>query len=254
MNSVEVPEILQDLSPNSDAAKLLGNYFAATWEDRAATQIDDTPIQKAPPFFSGARFNEILLADGATDPAPYEITAADIAAVSCLGVNLPGRTVVELLEHRSGSIFDHLTNIDNDVDLWHPSQAGIEDKDKEGKDTHANQLWKLLNEIWGIGPVTASKLMARKRPRLIPVYDKWIKQALHLNGPNDYWTKYRNLMLSSPSGDAPLQAELKKLLQDLKLPDSVTPLRACDVILWYHANTGKTALAQKNKLGLEHTD
>jgi hypothetical protein len=49
----------------------------------------------------------------------------------------------------------------------------------------AHRVWDLLAEQTGIGWVTAGKLMARKRPRLLPVYDRVVRCVL--GGPTQAW-------------------------------------------------------------------
>src|SRR5699024_11443115 len=52
-----------------------------------------------------------------------------------------------------------------------------------GDDSPAQELWNLLrrndrrDRRWGIGPTTASKIMARKRPHLIPIEDSVVNQV-----------------------------------------------------------------------------
>lgn len=225
-------EILRDLSRDSDAAKLLLDYFTSTKSNGL-------------PVFSGSRFD--LIGNTSDDPARTNaITAEDIAAVSCLGVNISGNAAVDLLEHKNSDIANLLEEISFEADLWDASQAHIEDGDNA-----ASVLWILLREVDGVGPVRASKLMARKRPRLIPIYDKWIDEALGLGGSKGYWKKYRELMLEAPSQGAPLYEQLRGLVTLLDIPETITPLRACDVILWYSTNPRQAD--RRRRLGLrEH--
>lgn len=232
MTAIKMPDILQDLSTNSDAAKLLYDYYTET--------------RKGLPLFSGSRFNEIASASGGT-AEPNRITASDLVAVLCLGVNLKGNAVVDILEHKQAIISRALEDISSDEPLWDDNQAGI-----EKKKSPANELWKILRKIDGIGPVKTSKLMARKRPHLIPIYDDWIDEALDLGGTKRYWTKYRDLMLSSPGGSAPLHAQLQELVSGLDIPQTVTPLRACDVILWYSTNPRQAD--ERKRLGVKSDD
>lgn len=226
MASIEVPGILRSLSRDSDAAKLLEDYFTAT--------------QQGLPYFSGSRFNSIGCGDADADP--NLITAQDIAAILCLGVNLKGLAVIDLLEYKSDEIACHLSKISSEANLWDPSQADIELRDSD-----ANKLWWLLRRINDIGPVKASKLMARKRPRLIPIYDQWIEKALRLGSPTGYWTKCRELMLTSQEG-VPLHEQLRSLVLSLDIPQTITPLRACDVILWYSENPSQESRRQSLNL------
>ncbi|MEU3241147.1 DUF6308 family protein, partial [Streptomyces anthocyanicus] len=49
----------------------------------------------------------------------------------------------------------------------------------------ADAAWHLLQDQPGIGWVTAGKLLARKRPRLLPVYDQVVRCILRR--PPSFW-------------------------------------------------------------------
>lgn len=214
MTNAFIPEVLQDLTPESRAARLFEYYYCSRNDDGS-------------PRFSGSRFDS-LGKHASDDSAANEITAEDIAAVLCLGVNIPGDAVVKLLECNKSQISELLGQIPVNVSLWDSDQAEV-----EAKSSASNKLWNELKSIHGIKAVKVSKLMARKRPRLIPIYDRRIQAALKLSSATGYWTIYRNLMLASVNGK-PLYEGLQELVAASKVGPNVTALRACDVILWSH--------------------
>lgn len=220
MPDTRLPEILEDLSLGSDAAKLLHDYFTAE-------------IRAGVPHFSGARF-ELLSPSWRDKTQAFEITPEDIVATQCLGVEFKGRQIIELLEEKRVRITELLkdSRISPNAQLWDDNQ-----EDVEAQDSPANQLWRLLKRPKnnGIGATKASKLMARKRPNLFPVYDKWVKAALGRKNADGFWKTYRELVLIDIDGK-PLHEHLQQLVDELSLPREVTPLRACDVILWYSTN------------------
>jgi Family of unknown function (DUF6308) len=83
----------------------------------------------------------------------------------------------------------------------------------------------------GIQWVTAGKLLARKRPRLIPVYDDVVRLAL--GAPGSYWT---SLWEAFRDGD-----RLRIPLEEIRSAADVewmSLLRVLDVVIWMR-NRGK---------------
>jgi hypothetical protein len=78
-----------------------------------------------------------------------------------------------------------------------------------------------------MGPVTTAKLLARKRPRLIPVYDSVVQCAF--GGPEGPW-KWMNRLFSEAGGE--LNTQLPAARGAAAVPEAVTPLRILDVITW----------------------
>jgi hypothetical protein len=99
----------------------------------------------------------------------------------------------------------------------------------------AYQLWQLLCRCGGKHlRVYANKLLARKRPRLLPVYDQKVAELLHY--PKSYWA----CLWTWFDGDR----ERAKALADLRAEagglEDISLLRCLDVVLWMRA-TGRTA-------------
>lgn len=78
------------------------------------------------------------------------------------------RAALEILDTQRAALNGLLKGIPADLDL---DLAGPE---VVGPDSAASHAWHQLFEIKGVGWVTAGKLLARKRPRLIPVYDQLV--------------------------------------------------------------------------------
>jgi hypothetical protein len=172
--------------------------------------------------YTGGRF-EFL--DGGGDQVEIcsRFTAADIVALGLLSIDLPGRVALDLLE---GALGDEaaalLAQIPASVNLWDEEAA-----DLIAKGGPADNLWRLLERQDGAGWVTAGKLLARKRPALIPVYDNVVRCAF--GWPQDIWTALRNALRQD---DGSFRAALDDLRQRAGLPRQVTPLRVLDVTIW----------------------
>ncbi|MEU9135411.1 DUF6308 family protein [Streptomyces sp. NPDC048404] len=105
----------------------------------------------------------------------------------------------------------------------------------------AHTAWHLLRGQPGIGWVTAGKLLARKRPRLMPVSDQVVRCVL--GHPKSFWL---DLHAALRSDNRSLHHELLALRQLAELPEAVSVLRICDVVLWMHHRTDHE---QRNCIG-----
>ncbi|MBP3035483.1 hypothetical protein J2M53_04325 [Arthrobacter sp. zg-ZUI100] len=157
------------------------------------------------------------------------ITADDLVAASFRSVKIPARTAIAVLETRAADISSLLAGIPADVDL--PDADPVQDL---GADSPARQLWNLLrgkhDDVgWGVGPSTASKIMARKRPRLIPVYDSIIRRVTVLPGPKDQW-----LYWHTSYADGVLAERLAEIRAASGITEPVSQLRELDIVLWMH--------------------
>lgn len=175
--------------------------------------------------WAGRRFQSLGVIDDLNVDRDL-VTATDIAAVQLLGVVVPPHRIIDLLEGDLGRKLSlHLREIPTDVDL------GTRDaKAYVGKGGHAYQAWHLLNgaDSTGIGWVTAGKLLARKRPRLIPVYDSVVRCVLA--PPRDRFWLWLDEQLQAKDGC--LKHRLAKLHTAAALPRTVSVIRVLDVVVW----------------------
>ena len=103
---------------------------------------------------------------------PNEITERDIVAVSMLGVNIPAPVAIWLLEDGRSAVSELLRAIPAEADICENGELL-----DPGRETEA--LWRLLgNGCWpdpihsnGMGTTKISKLLAAKRPNLVPIFD-----------------------------------------------------------------------------------
>ncbi|MFF7382730.1 DUF6308 family protein [Streptomyces griseoluteus] len=93
----------------------------------------------------------------------------------------------------------------------------------------------LVARVTGIGWVTTGKLLARKRPRLLPVYDNVVKCVL--GRPRHFWLPLHTALRAE---DRALHHTLLDLRKRAGVPETVSALRVCDVVLWMaHAKDHK---------------
>ncbi|MFC7026179.1 DUF6308 family protein [Promicromonospora thailandica] len=207
------------------AFALLRDYYTGT-------------LQSGRPAFTGARF-ETLGGPWNDRVHAGEITAGDLAAVSCLSVNVPGSAAVRVLETQAAEIREHLRDMPGpDVPLWEVPDTEIV------KGSAASQLWWLLRDGKdGLGRTTTSKLMARKRANLVPVYDSVVGNVLGLRNATGHWELMRTLMVTEVNGQL-LHQYLDAMTTDAGLAPLVTPLRAFDAVVWY-AHTSNSRVRER---------
>ena len=110
-------------------------------------------------------------------------------------------------------------------------------------DSPANAAWGLLEEPDGMGWVTTGKLLARKRPKLLPVYDRVVRCAY--GHPEDAWVWLVHMFAIH---DGILNERLLTARAAAGVPDKVSALRVLDVIVWMrhrptHTTSGCLGLA-----------
>ena len=171
--------------------------------------------------FTGGQFERF--ADGGDREAVASVfTSDDVVAVSLLSVRIPGRASLQLLGESAGRLTDLLREIPADIDLWDASD------DLVGPQSAASQAWQLLMDFDGVGWVTAGKLMARKRPRLLPVYDQVVKRVLGRPDGAGLWLPLRDLLRDDPS----VRERLGRIRSAAGIGDDISLLRVLDVVLW----------------------
>jgi len=194
-----------DLGP---AAELLSTYFH--------TKLDD-----GVPYYSGAMF-ETFAGGGDAPGVANAFTAADLVAVSLLSVDVPGTAALRILDTRAEDLNGLLAKIPNDCELRHATDAQI------GPGSAADALWPALRNA-GVGPVTTSKLLARKRPALLPVIDTVVKKVLGHPAKASFWLTLRAQLNAD---DGRLYEHLLKIRSEARVGECISVIRCFDVVVW----------------------
>lgn len=161
---------------------------------------------------------------GAGTEGSNSFRAEDLLAVEALSVQVPPDAAYALLHGSLGSeMAELLEEIPSEIDLGSPAAH-----DHIKPDSAADQAWRLLDAQYGIAWVTAGKLMARKRPRLLPVYDEVV--ACVLGYPNSVWG-----ILDQVLADPDIRGQIESLRPEA--PGRVSALRVVDVAIWMHHHT-----------------
>ncbi|MFE4256060.1 DUF6308 family protein [Streptomyces sp. NPDC056910] len=128
--------------------------------------------------------------------------------------------------HAGTQLSTLLRAIPRDLDMADAAEADLD------PDSLAHKAWHVLRGQPGIGWVTAGKLLARKRPRLLSVYDHVVGCAV--GQPRSFWHAMHSALRAD---DYALQRELLVLRQTAELPEEVSVLRVCDVVVWMRHHT-----------------
>lgn len=203
------------------------NYHPVTVEAvariRAPGAVDDVASYFNSGRFTGGQF-ERFAGGGDRGAAANLIDSDDIVAVSLLSVPIPGRALLEILGDRSARLSELLAEVPTDRDLWEVGDDVI------GSSSPVSQAWSLLMEVPGVGWVRAGKLLPRKRPRLIPVYDRVVKTALARPDGGGFWCALRDLLRDAPG----VRDRLAEIRTEAVVGEDISLLRVLDVVLWMH--------------------
>lgn len=211
-----LPERLRPILTGSRAVDDLTAYFA----DEGATT------------YTRRWFGCIVRPGDGRDDAPDRFTGADIVALSTLSVRVPTTVSYRLLHQDARDLTRLLRAVPTEVDLWAATDAQI------GPDSDASQLWQRLRGMsrsggdQGTAWVTAGKLLARKRPRLISIYDRRVKQVAALSTGASWWVSLRTALTNET-----LVERVRAVGQQAQVPEHVSVLRTLDVVLWMHGET-----------------
>lgn len=215
-----------------DARAYLDRYFGVgTWRGEG---------------YTGAQFERF-----AKTPE-NEVTADDLIAVSCLSVHVPARAALAFLGEYAGEIGSLLSAIPADRAL---EEVPIDEHESLfGPGSPTESLWRLLRadgeQRWGVGPTTASKIMARKRPALIPIYDSVVGKLTGFTRPGGTWWAWHEAFAPNSAQTASdLVPRLQELRGEAGLAD-ISLLRILDVVLWMDGTRGM-ALAERVDAGQE---
>lgn len=160
----------------------------------------------------------------------FVISERDLLAMTTLSVEIPARAALWILSKEGQdktSVI--LRDIPVNADVWDPAV-----KEAFADDGIVMDLWRLLGQAnrpiaktgGGLsGTTKRSKIMAAKRPRLIPVLDRVVKGTLPKT--ENSWTAIQDVLKVEKNRKA-----LQKALDLKVVPSSVSLLRRIDIVIW----------------------
>lgn len=204
-----IPPILT--GPTEDATKLLTDYFNGQLSDRSG------------PYYTGSMFERF----GADTFDPHRVDNNDLISLSMLGVNMPAHASLRILGEDAQKVSQLLGQIPDDIDLA-DAPANLIDHG-----SFAWRLWDLIDGYRDVGATLTSKLMARKRPRLIPVQDSVVSAALGVRRRDDFWKGIRAMIRAD---DGAVRKKLRDARDAATIGDDISELRVFDVVVWSSNN------------------
>jgi hypothetical protein len=206
------------------AVEVLKCYYG---RDEHATHLNsnDKPFR-----FTGALF-DTWDSTGLREANVNRFTADDIVAVSFLSVEVSAEAAIRLLETEAADFSTLLGELGPDRDLatetarWQDDWVGW-------------RLFERLRALPDVGPTTASKLLARKRPRLRPIYDSKVAEVI---GLKSVWEPLRHELQVNTK----LHVRLLTLRDGAGVGEAISAIRVFDVLAWMQG-TGKGCASVRN--------
>lgn len=152
---------------------------------------------------------------------PYAFTPWDLTAVSALSVDVPPAAAATIL--LPGPTNDTLNRLLREI----PAPAcQLADTAAEhiAAGSPLDALYRTVRDLPRMGKTTTSKLLAVKRPGLVPIRDTVVEHLLHAG--DAWWAPMRLLLQDN---------RVHSLLVDAStgaVPTNVSLLRRLDVVLW----------------------
>ncbi|BCN81473.1 hypothetical protein RE0356_01140 [Prescottella equi] len=203
--TIRLPKVLV-ADDDGAAVEVLRRYFTE-------------PLVKTGYLRSGARW-DTWDSTGTRGRDADTFTADDLVAVTMLSVDVSPDGAQILLRERVDEFGELLVAVGPDRDL----------ADEADELTPESPVCRLEAALWtvpSIGRTVASKLIARKRPRLFPIYDRVIGEVLD--------TKQAHLepvRTALRADDGAVQRRLVSLREQAGLDEAVPALRILTVLAW----------------------
>lgn len=187
--------------------------------------------------FAGALFDDL-----GCNPTG-QVVVDDLLAVSLLDVGFKPRAVRALLQQGQpdGEIGRLLASVSPSRPLWEATDEDLE---------RASAIWIRIREqsgkgvMSGVGATKRSKLLARKRPHLVPIVDSVIRAALKPHLDEESWLPMRDA-LREPTLRTDIEA-----LRPVEGASDVSVLRLLDTAVWmWCSNSGA---AKSARSGMAH--
>jgi hypothetical protein len=106
-----------------------------------------------------------------------------------------------------------------------------------------------VRKLPGVGRTIATKLLARKRPRLLPIYDSVVARVTEVGFY--HWEPVRQaLRANAPGQNRKLHEQLVELRRTAGIDEGLSALRVFDVVTWMEGKENRLEpTAPEERLG-----
>lgn len=207
------PRNRDDHQPHFSASRALSAYFHGASRQLSGSLFDS---------FGGG---------GDRPDVENKITRDDVRAIAAVNAAMTAAAADRLLsEPTSARLEAWLRQLPTDIDLWDAEDETL---------AVAAEAWSEIRSIHDAGATTvlgwsaANKLLARKRPRLIPLYDVKVRGVVGLSDGASWWFSLREAMRLDGE-DNEVRFRVGSAMREANVRN-VSVLRGLDVILWSYA-------------------
>ncbi|SIS21992.1 DUF6308 family protein [Williamsia sterculiae] len=203
-------------------------------------------VSNGDPAYTGSRF-ERFARGGDLPEIKNQIVPSDLVSVTLLSVKVPGSAALRLLgdhptEHPQ-KISLLLEKLPTNVELVSATDEHLVD---------ANELWQRVRRGCKVGPTTTSKLLARKRPHLLPVIDSVVSTELnHNNRRLDFYREMRRILNAD---DRALYRRLQQMRGAAGVGDDISIIRVFDVVVWMYGSDQQRPRVPRTPAQTTHDD
>lgn len=163
------------------------------------------------------------------------LTDADLLAPVLLNVSHMKIKTYEALQAKRPELDEHLDHVPHDLDLAdaNPDELAV-----------LGDMFAVLDGpgVWGAKGTVLAKVLHRKRPRFVPLYDARIR-AVYQQGPaapvpappkrtRRAWRDFVVLFAEAVRADLKREADLWAEIAALAADPPISPLRALDIVAW----------------------
>lgn len=168
-------------------------------------------------------------------------TADDLISCALLSTPIGGRAAIELLSGQGAEFTSLLEAIGPDRDF-----IDVESPDTSSFDA-VRALFRALVALPGVGETRATKLLARKRPRLVPIVDGVIKRTV-FNGASRHWAP---LHAALSANERALWNRLVEAREAAGLSETVSVLRVFDVLAWMDGSGNSERVREGDPISID---
>ena len=211
---------------------------SATALARASVLLDGEQALAALELYFGGRYTGAWFdaAGRRTDPAtgasidhePNRLTIEDLLSLSLLDTPLRPAEMLDLAALNRGLDL-LLGRIDRELTLAAAEPARQRQASPWGA---ADEAYWLLRTVRGVGRTRASKILARKRPHLIPIWDRYVAEGLGIQSPDSYWGVAQDVVIAHGERLHELRNELRSRHLDAGRMQGLSVLRVLDIVVW----------------------